>query len=195
MVENLRPVPISEIIVSAELDDVLVVYGLGSCVVICLYDPLAQVGGMLHALLPTSINGNNNNNNNAGGMLHSLWSGSTRGKNKKAVGKPTKFVDQGVPLLINSLVELGARPSRLVAQVCGGARMLTASGFNGSLNIGRRNVLAAKTALQAANLEIWGRSTGGHIGRTVKLYIASGQVTVKTLGKKERTLKIFKKSR
>ncbi len=193
MVKNLRPVPISEMIVSAELDDVLVVYGLGSCVVVCLYDPLVQVGGMLHALLPTPIE--SNNNNNTGGMLHSMWSGSTRSKNKNTIGKPTKFVDQGMPLLINSLVELGAKPNRLVAQVCGGARMLTGPGFNGSLDIGRRNVLAAKTALKAANLEICARSTGGRIGRTVKLHIASGQVTVKSLGKKERVLKIFKKSR
>jgi chemotaxis protein CheC len=33
-------------------DEVLVAYGLGSCVAVCLYDPAARVGGMLHALLP-----------------------------------------------------------------------------------------------------------------------------------------------
>lgn len=174
MIENLRLVPIGEMIVSAEPDDVLVVYGLGSCVVICLYDPLAQVGGMLHALLPSPSWDKNNNN-------------------KNAVGNPTKFVNQGVPQLIHSLVALGAKPTRLVAQLCGGAQMLTAPMFNGSLNIGRRNVLAAEIALQVANLEILSQATGGHIGRTVKLHIASGQVTVKTLVQKEQVLKDISK--
>jgi chemotaxis protein CheD len=176
VIENLRPVPIGKMIVSTEPEDVLVVYGLGSCVVICLYDPLAQVGGMLHALLPSPTWDKNNNNNN-----------------KNAVGNPTKFVNQGVPWLINSLVALGAKPTRLVAQLCGGAQMLTAPMFNGSLNIGQRNVLAAETALQIAKLEILSQATGGHIGRTVKLYIASGQVTVKTLVQKEQILKDISK--
>ena len=35
-------------------DDVLISYALGSCVGICLYDPVAKIGGMVHILLPDS---------------------------------------------------------------------------------------------------------------------------------------------
>jgi chemotaxis protein CheD len=166
MTENLQIVPIGEMITSADPDDVLVIYGLGSCVVICLYDPLVKVGGMLHALLP----------------------GPTWGRNNR--GSPSKFVNQGVPLLIDSLVSLGAEPSRLEAQLCGGARVTVKSAFNSHnpLNIGERNVQAARLALQAAGLKLKAEATGGEIGRTVKLHIANGQVTVKTLGQLETVL-------
>jgi chemotaxis protein CheD len=165
--ENLHTVPIGEMITSANPDDVLVVYGLGSCVVICLYDPLAKVGGMLHALLPGPTWNRNNNK-----------------------GKPTKFVNQGVPLLIDSLVSLGAELTRLEGQLCGGAQVAVRSAFNSNtpLNIGERNVQAARLALQAAGLKLKAEAIGGEIGRTIKLHIVNGQVTVKTLGQQEIAL-------
>jgi chemotaxis protein CheD len=162
--KNLRPVPIGEMAVSADPEDVLVVFGLGSCVVICLYDPVVQVGGMLHALLPGRVNSRN------------------------GVGKPTKFVDCGVPLLIDSLAALGAKPIRLVVRLGGGARVTMAPGLDDSLNIGERNVLAAEVALENAGLEVQARAIGGPAGRTIKLYIDSGQATVKTLGQEEQLL-------
>ena len=164
MSENLCAVAIGEMVVSDVPDDVLIAYGLGSCVAVCLYDPVARVGGMLHALLPTAPNGNEAND------------------------KHTKFVDQGVPLLVNVLVQSGARRTRLIARLCGGAQVLSAPGFNNSLDIGERNVLAAEAALQAAGLRVQAQATGGHVGRTVKLYIASGQVTARSLGKTEQAL-------
>lgn len=164
MAEKLCHVPMSEMVASADIDDVLVVYGVGSCVVVCLHDPVAQVGGMLHALLP--------------GIA---W-------NNKFSGKPTKFADRGIPLLVNALVALGAKQIRLKAQICGGARMINTPGFNGALNIGERNVLAAQMALQAAGLNITAQAIGGQHGRTVKLHIATGQVTVKRLGQNEMVI-------
>ena len=161
--ENLHPVAISEMVVSADPADVLVAYGLGSCVAICLYDPLARVGGMLHALLPTLRNNNRANT-------------------------PTKFVEQGIPLLVNALIALGANPARLIAHLCGGACVLTAPSFNGTLNIGQLNIQAARKGLQVANLKLRGQATGGDKGRTVRLYLVNGQVTVKTLGQPERVL-------
>ena len=95
-------------VVSADPNDVLVVFGLGSCVVVCLYDPVVRVGSMLHALLPNRPDSNNVN------------------------GRPTKYVDEGVPLLIDSLVALGAKPARLRAYLCGGAQMIIKPGYNDS---------------------------------------------------------------
>ncbi|MGD9101331.1 MAG: response regulator [Anaerolineae bacterium] len=161
--DNLLTVPIGEMAVSSAPSDVLAAYGLGSCVTVCLYDPVTQVGGMLHALLPTA------------------------GNNRRR-GKPTKFVDQGVPLLITALLELGARQRRLVASLCGGARMLSMPDSDDFLNIGQHNVRSAEAALQSAGLQVKTQDTGGDRGRTVKLYIATGQVTVKTLKQGERAL-------
>ncbi len=167
MTNNVRTVSIGEVIVSDALDDVLVAYGIGSCVAVCLYDPVARVGGMLHALLPTAPNENQRRGN---------------------PGTCAKFVDHGISLLLESLVKLGGRRTRLVAQLCGGAQVLNAPGFNGWLNIGERNVKAAKSALRAAGLRIQAQATGGEIGRTVRLYIADGQVTLRSLGRGEQPM-------
>ena len=162
--EKLRSVAIGEIVVSSAAEDVLVAYGLGSCVAICLYDPISRVGGMLHALLPAA---------------------PTRAEFE---GAPTRFVEQGVPLLLEAMQRMNGRNRRLLAWLCGGARILSAPGFEQSLNIGARNAQAAEEALRLAGLRIKNQDIGGRTGRTVKIYAATGRVTVKTLGQVERAL-------
>ena len=164
MTENLRSVPIGKIITSDTAQDVVVAYGLGSCVAVCLYDPVVRVGGMLHALLPTAPDRVSSENG------HKPLSAA-------------RFVDQGTPLMIEALLKLGARRSRLTAQLCGGAQTLSAPGFKDDvLNIGERNVRAAENVLRVEGIDIQTRDTGGRSGRTVKFYIADGRVTVKSLG-------------
>ena len=169
MSDNTRSVSIGEIVVSDTSDDILVAYGLGSCVAVCLYDPVAGVGGMLHALLPT--------------VPSSSISNEPRPQDRHA-----KFVDQGIPMLLETIHKAGARCSRLVVKLAGGANVLSASGLNGALNIGERNVQAAESVLQRSGLHIRATATGGQIGRTVKLRVTDGRVTVRSIGQKERPL-------
>jgi chemotaxis protein CheD len=173
VVNNLRAVPIGETFVSRDADDVLVAYGLGSCVAVCLYDPVARVGGMLHALLPTPLDNPMEAKSTLDPATYSA-----------------KFVDQGISLLTNSLAELGGKRTRLIAHVYGGAQAMTAPGSEeeGKLNIGERNVQAAKRILKAKGIWIKTQDTGGCTGRTVKFYIATGQVSVSTPGQEERFL-------
>ena len=163
---KLRAVTIGAVVTSRVPSEVLVAYGLGSCVAVCLYDPVTRVGGMLHALLPTAPD------------------------KRKTKDRRAKFVDEGVPLLIEELTKLGARRSRLIVLMCGGAKVLSIPGLSddGALNIGKRNVQAAEAALQAARLRVKAQDTGGNTGRTVKLYIDTGQVTVRSLGRAEQAL-------
>jgi chemotaxis protein CheD len=189
MAENLRTVPIGEMVVTDALsqgtqsDEILVAYGLGSCVAVCLYDPVVRVGGMLHALLPTAAF-----LTDPASHLPPFGDAAPASVGERSRANPTKFVDQGVPLLIETLLARGAKRTRLRTYLGGGARMLAAPGFEDVLNIGERNVLFAKSALRSARLRIWGQSTGGHVGRTLRLYIDTGQVTVKTMGHSERIL-------
>lgn len=160
----LRNVPIGAIEISDDSSEVLVAYGLGSCIAVCAYDRVARVGGMLHALLPTdaSVNGDR--------------------------PAPAKYVDQGVPLLLDALLHTGARRHRLIVSLCGGACVIPAKEFSDILGIGERNILAAQEALRAAHLRVHAQDTGGDAGRTVKLNMVNGQVTVKTLARGERVL-------
>jgi chemotaxis protein CheD len=161
---TMRTVAIAEMVISDDPLDVLVAYGLGSCVAVCLYDPVKHVAGMVHSLLPAAPNGN----------------GST--------STPAKFVTDGVPLMLDELLKRGAVRARLVAHLCGGAQMLTAPGFSNKINIGDRNESAAEAALAAARIRIRARATGGSSGRTVKLFVEDGQITVRTVGDKEHVL-------
>ena len=167
MSDNTRSVSIGEIVVSDTPDDILVAYGLGSCVAVCLYDPVAHVAGMLHALLPSDPS----------------KSGSRGPHNSHA-----KFADQGIPMLLEAAKKAGAFRSRLVVNLAGGANVLSAPGLNGALNIGQRNIETAVSVLQRSGLHIRASATGGQIGRTVKLRVTDGQVTVRSIGQKEQPL-------
>ncbi len=158
MTEKLRSIGIAEMILSDDPDDVLVAYGLGSCVAICLYDPVTRVGGMLHALLPNAP------------------------ADDLAGANPYKFTDRGTSLLVKEVVETGAAKYRLVAALWGGAKVLSAPGFNESFDIGMRNVMAAEASLKEAGLRVGAQATGGRAGRTVKFNISDGHVTVRSLG-------------
>jgi chemotaxis protein CheD len=145
---------------------VLVAYGVGSCVVVCMYDPVARVGGMLHALLPAAANGN------------------------EGTGSLARFVDRGTPLLIETLLDRGAAHGRLFAYLCGGARMFADPGLDDLASIGARNVQAAEDALHRAGIGVVAQATGGHVGRTVKLCVASGQVSIRAVGQSEQILRV-----
>ncbi len=157
---KIRSVGIAEMVVSDDPDDVLVAYGLGSCVAICVYDPVARVGGMLHALLPTYPTNNG------------------------ASGKLCKFADRGTPLLIDADLGSGGKAYRLIAALWGGAKVLSAPGFDNSFDIGARNVVAADAALETKGLRVVVRDVGGRSGRTVKFEIGSGEVIVRSVGGK-----------
>jgi chemotaxis protein CheD len=119
-------------------------------------------------------------------MLHALLPSAPDGPGGQQTA--TKFAQQGVPVLVASVLKLGANPARLVVQLFGGAHMLSAPGFRSSLNIGQRNVQAAELALKAAGLRVHHQVTGGQVGRTVRLSMADGQVVVKTRGQEEQIL-------
>ncbi len=164
MANNVRSVSIGQIVVSKSAADVLVAYGLGSCVAVSFYDPQTKVAGMLHALLP-------------------MASGKGR-----APDNPSKFVESGVSILLDEVTKLGAAPHRLIVRICGGAHMLTSPGFSNTLNIGERNIEMAQEVLKKLGFTIDAADTGGNAGRTAKLYVSGGEMTIRTMGQKERPL-------
>jgi chemotaxis protein CheD len=147
---------------SAEAE--MVSLGLGSCVAIILHDPVARVGGMAHVLLPS----------------RSL---ATRGADN-----PAKFPETAVPALVERLKALGAEPRRLTARLVGGASMFGNLSPSGAVQMGERNVVASRQALAAAGIPVTAEATGGGVGRSVRLFVGDGRVTVRTLAEGEREL-------
>jgi chemotaxis protein CheD len=151
----------AEIAVSRHEADVLVALGLGSCIGVALLDRGSLTAGLAHVVLPESREGN--------------------------VAVPGKFADTAVPELLRQVVALGAVKSRLSAVLVGGAQMF-ASGASGSLDIGRRNEQAVRTALAVAGIPITVAVTGGSAGRTMRVHLESGIVTCKQAGSVEETI-------
>lgn len=142
---------------TARGDDVLITYALGSCVGICLYDPVMKVGGLSHIMLPSS----------------SL--------NNGAQTNPMRFADTAIVILLRKLEAMGASRQRIKAKIAGGAQMFAALSNSSIANIGQRNVSAVKTVLQQERIPIIAEDTGKDYGRTLRfspsdgvMYITSG---------------------
>jgi chemotaxis protein CheD len=148
-------VGIGEFAVSDKSGDLIVTHALGSCVAICLFDPVAKVAGLLHILLPEA-----------------------RINPTRAADQPAAFADTGIPLLFETAYRQGAQKKRCVVHLIGGAEMTTTSESGGTFNIGRRNILAAKNTLWKNGVLIRGESVGGTLVRTVNLAVAGGRIQV-----------------
>ena len=138
-------------------DGVIVTLGLGSCVAIMLHDPQREAGGMAHILLPS----------------RSLAHDATN---------PAKFPDSAVPLLVERLRALGADPRRLVAKLAGGASMFSQLMTPGTIQMGERNIVAARSALRAASIPIVREAVGGERGRSIRFHVKDGRVEIRSVG-------------
>lgn len=118
---------------------------LGSCVAACIRDPEAKVGGLNHFLLP--------------------------GDATRAAGKDAeRYGVYLMELLINGLMQKGARRSRLEAKLFGGARTMM-----GLSDIGAMNRAFAEEFLQNEGIAIVGGHLGGDRGRRIEYWPVSGR--------------------
>lgn len=142
--------------------EVLVAFGLGSCVAICLWEPVIELALMAHVVLPASGGRNDVN--------------------------PGKFADLALPRMVDQVRSLGGRSERLVVRIAGGASVLAMPGAPPLLQVGDRNVEAVLAVAERLRLHVSARDVGGVRGRTVRLAGASGDVYVRTLGEAERRI-------
>lgn len=139
--------------------DILVTHALGSCLGLMVYDPAAQVGGLLHAMLPLSkIN------------------------LQKASQNPYMFVDTGVPEMFRQLYEIGGQKSRMVIKAAGCGQPL---GNSEMFQIGERNYTILKKLLWKNNIMLEAEDVGGVISRTVYFDLSTGQVIISSKGVKK----------
>ena len=76
----------------------------------------------------------------------------------------------------------------MVINLVGGAQMSLAPGMGTAFKIGEENVAAVHAALKAEGLKPKAVETGGNKGRTVRLFIESGQAVVASAGQESREL-------
>lgn len=148
-------VGIGQLAISKNPGEVLIAYGLGSCIGVSCWDPQAKVAGLAHILLP-----------------------SADGK-RPDEREPARFADIGIDLLIARLAESGAVARRLVVKLAGGAAVLGPANAE-KFKIGERNAEAIKERLKRHGLSPAATDIGGTRGRTLELHPASGKTFVRT---------------
>jgi len=126
---------------------------LGSCVAVCLWDPMSGVGGVNHFLLPH-------------------WAGNGQSS--------ARFGNVAVDRLINRLLDFGGTRRNLLAKVFGGACVLEA--FRGSSNqLGKNNVDIALKLLDAERIPVITCEVGGQHGRKLIFQTDDGVAWIKRL--------------
>lgn len=142
---------IGEYAVTSDPGGTIVTHALGSCIAVCLWDPTALVGGMLHFLLPES-----------------------KLNPERAHAQPGTFADTGIPLLFQAAYKHGANKARCRVRLLGGANVTS-----GGMDVGRRNILAARKMLWQNGVMIQAEAVGGTDVRTVSLSNADGRLEVR----------------
>lgn len=140
-------------------DDVLSVVGVGSCVIVCLYDNKVKAGGMVHILIASSD-----------GLPYKP-------------SNPSKIGEFAIPALIEELKRKYAVRNP-VAKLVGGASLFQSS----NLKIGYNNVVEVKKILEKYDIKVIAEEVGGNEGRKVKFYPGSGIVEVRTTSGREVVL-------
>jgi chemotaxis protein CheD len=132
---------------------VLFAIGLGSCVGVALYDARARIGGFAHVMLPHPTSA-------------------------RRPTPPGRFASTAVEYLIAEMQNAGAARRRMYARLVGGAAMFENLQLDDGPGLGERNVMAARTALQAAGVPLKAEEVGGHHGRTVHFQVSDGRLLI-----------------
>lgn len=157
MEKELIKVKMADVQISAS-PNILITYGLGSCVGLTIWNRRLKIGGMAHIMLPSS-SGFTNNENFA------------------------KFADTAIEYLYNQLIKQESRRRDLEAKVFGGASMFSFDTKSDVLNIGERNINAVIKHLDELCIEIVNRDVGGNFGRTISIDLETGLVEVHSIKK------------
>ena len=143
---------IGELAVSSDPSTVITTHAIGSCIGVCIFDPVVSVAGMLHFLLPESA-------------INPV----------RAQQQPAAFADSGIPLLFQAAYDHGLDKKRAIVKLVGGAEV---AGNGGAFTTGRRNVLAARSLLWRNGLFVAAEDVGGTSARTLHLSVADGRLQI-----------------
>ncbi|MEM3378548.1 MAG: chemotaxis protein CheD [Candidatus Bathyarchaeia archaeon] len=139
--------------IKVESRPIKLVTNVGSCVALCLYDPIQKCGGLAHVMLPNAFRKSNDY-------------------------IPGKFADTAVPALADAVRKLSGKDAFLSAKIAGGACILP-NLSNNDQHVGRKNVDAIKAALKDNRIRLVAEDVGGSYGRKIEFNIGNGTVTIR----------------
>lgn len=137
----------------------IITYALGSCIGICLYDPMIKLGAMVHIMLPEAPKGN--------------------------VDNLFKYADTGIRETLRKMEAFGAVRGRIVAKIAGGAKMFDIPDTSALGNIGDRNANSVKQILMAERIRLLKEDLGANYARTMSFDVETGMAKIKVFGREE----------
>lgn len=144
-----------QVFISAEAQPISII--LGSCVAVCVWDPVKAIGGATHFLLPN-------------------WDG-------KGVSSP-RYGDVAVSILLHKLLEAGADRGQLRAKVFGGGCLfdsLRRSSSDSEPHLGSRNVEVALNMLAKARIPVVSKIIGVNRGQRIRFRTDTGDAEIRIL--------------
>ena len=123
---------------------------LGSCVSVCLWDPQTALGGVNHYILPR------------GGAAVSA-----------------RYGNHAMSMLLDRVLEIGARRETLLACVFGGASLMPGEGKGPAL--GSRNVAEAFEFLERNDIAVLRHDVEGRQGRKLTFRTVDGTTLIRKL--------------
>ena len=127
---------------------------LGSCVSVCLFDPVKKNGGMNHILLPGKAD-------------------------LESFDDATRYGINAMEVLINSMMKLGSRRKDILSKIFGGAHIIRSIAKH--MAPGLKNMRFVEEFLDREGIPIVSRNTGGNNGRKIYFHTHTGDVFLKTL--------------
>ena len=135
----------------------LITYALGSCIGICLHDPVLKLGALIHIMLPVNMETNRTNT--------------------------MKYADTGLRETLRQMEAMGAKRTRITAKIAGGAKMFETGGSLG--NIGQRNIESVHLNLKKEGIRLLKEDVGGSVARTLLFDVNTGLGCVRCYGRPE----------
>ena len=146
-------------------DQKLITRDLGSCIGVTVRDPKTGIGGLLHAMLPTTLI-----------------------RKDIPVEQLPKYVDLGLETMLREMEKMGANRKYMEAKMAGAAHIIQYQSVSPSRDISSRNIQVAVEYLEKHRIKILGMEVGDRYPRTVIFEPGTGMTVVKTFGKPDRYL-------
>ena len=140
-------------------EDELIGTLLGSCVAVCLHDPVNCIGAMNHFMLPGRII-----------------------KNVAGDADSTKYGITSINKIIRLMLEKGASKSNISARIFGGGNIIKSmsAGVNGNL-IPADNVRVARLMMEMEDIPILGSDVGADYTRKIIFDVHTGKVYLRKM--------------
>ena len=128
---------------------------LGSCVSITLWHPRLYIGGICHFMLPARV---------------------TPVTQIKLDGR---YADDSIQLFLGEIKKRNTRPEEYLAKIFGGSNMFPLHRREGCIDVGWRNIEAARGLLARSGFRVVAEDVGGNTHRRLIFDLTNGNVWIK----------------